>query len=538
MDPLQQRQRTGPEPARAEVLSTLPPAVVWLAAAAAALLRALPFLRVVAGSGPPGTVPLPAGYVLNDWLAYVALVRQGPGLLANPFTTEPQDGRIVLLLHQALAAVHRATGADPFWILELSRIPLVALLALAVWRFTGHILRSDRERVWASCLVLFSGGLGYLVLLALPMAPEPLRAAAGQDLWTAYGWSTFEAAYNPLWVAGLTLQFLALRPLLQPGGPRTLRDGAAASVAFLACWLVHPYSAVVVAAAALVPAASEWVSGDRAGWARLRNVGVALAPAALACGALLLWQRADPAFRAASGGFFGQQAATVFWYPVTLAAVGFFALRGLRTWAGERHPWRHGFAGWVAALVLLHASNVVNGYHFVFALHAPLAMLAAGPVSRWFSSGRGAPAAVARAAVALALFGSAIGTTALDAGAASAHYVARPLHDLLTELGRAPPGNVLAPAALGNVVPAYGRHRVFVGHWFMTPDYERRAARYEELVRDPGRAAELDALIRRERIRYLVLPAGSAGPALSALGVPVEAARQFGELVLVWLADG
>jgi hypothetical protein len=510
---------------------------VWLAAAAAVLLRALPFLRVVASSGPPGSAPLPAGYVLNDWLAYVALVRQGPGLLANPFTTEPQDGRIVLLLHQVLGAVHRATGADPFWLLELSRIPLVALLALVVWRFTRHVLPSDRERTWASCLVLLSGGLGYLVLLALPILPEPLRAAAGQDLWTAYGWSTFEATYNPLWVAGSALVLVALRPLLQRGGPRTARDRVTASAAFLASWLVHPYSAVVVAAAALGPVASEWVSGERDGWPRLRNVVVALAPAAAACCALLLWQLGDPAFGAASGGFFGQQAAPVFWYPVTLAAVGFFALRGLRAWADERHPWRHGFAGWIGAVVLLHSSNVVNGYHFVFALHAPLAILAAGPISRFFSSGsKGRPGPALRGAVAAALFGSAIGVTAIDARSASAHHLARPVHELLTALGDLPPGHVLAPAGLGNAVPAYGRHRVFVGHWFMTPEHDARAALYDELVRDPARLSELDALVRREGVRYLVLPAAVSGRVLTGLRVRVEGATQFGDLVLARLA--
>ena len=111
------------------------------------------------------------------------------------------------------------------------------------------------------------------------------------------GWSTFEAMFNPLWIAGLALLLVAVRLLIQPGGPRTLRDRATAAAAFAACWLVHPYSAVVVAAAAAGPVASEWISGEREGWTRLRNVALALAPAAAACGALVLWQRDDPAFR-------------------------------------------------------------------------------------------------------------------------------------------------------------------------------------------------------------------------------------------------
>jgi hypothetical protein len=34
---------------------------------------------------------------------------------------------------------------------------------------------------------------------------EGLGIVTAQDLWRLYGWSTFEALYNPLWAAGLAL---------------------------------------------------------------------------------------------------------------------------------------------------------------------------------------------------------------------------------------------------------------------------------------------------------------------------------------------
>lgn len=509
------------------------PAVVWVVAGLVALLRLLPFARLAVMTPPAGLVAVPAPYVAKDWLAYVALVRQGAGLLSNPFTTDAQDGRMVFLLHQTLGAIHEATGADPFWLLELSRIPLLFAFAAVVWRFTGALGLGSVERKWASVLVLASGGFGWLVLATLSWWPEPIRLAAGQDLWTAYGWSTFDSAFNPLWLAGLTLAWATLRPLLQPGGPLTARDRTVAALGFTATWLVHPYSAIVIAAAAGGAIASEWLSGAPAS-TRLRNVAVALLVPACAILALVAWQRGDPAYRAASSGFFGQQAASVSWYPIAFGALGFFAVRGLRDWARVDHPWRHGIAGWVGSVVLLHSSNVVNGYHFVFALHGALALLAASPIARWYSSRtRGVASRTAATALAVALFAAPLATTAIDVRAADTSHVTEPVARLLASIATAPAARVLAPPNVGNLIPAFGPHRVYVGHWFMTPDHDARAAWYHAVVSDPARAPELRTTVLRERIGMVVLPARAAYALVPALALPIASIDTFGDLVLL-----
>jgi hypothetical protein len=520
-------------------LDRLPPARVWIAVSVVALLRSFPFFRLVGGPTPAGALPLPTPYVPPDWLAYAAMIRQGPELLANPFTTEPQAGRIILLFHQLLGALHQWTGADPFWLLELSRIPLLFLFTLALWRFLRAVLPDHGSRVWAAMLVFLSGGLAYVVRWALPLLPEAIRGPADQDLWTAYGWSTFEAFYNPLWIAGLTLALISLRPLLQPGGPQTARDQITAGVGLTLAWFVHPYSAVMVVAAATTAAVSYWISGEPGAWLRTGRLARALGPAAAVCSALALWQRSDPAFRAASGGFFGPQMAPVFWYPVTLAAVGFFALRGWRNWVHAHHPWHPGIAGWVGAVILLHTSNVINGYHFVFGLHLPLCIVAAEPVASWFRER--CPSArdwTGTLAVLVALFGATPATTLDDFRATARNYLPEGTHRLLVSLASLPPSHVLAPADIGNLIPAFSRHRVYVGHWFMTPDFQQRAERARELLDNPARSADLRELVRTSSIQYLVLPSPQADRVLDALGWPLESVQRYGRLTLARLAPG
>jgi hypothetical protein len=171
--------------------------------------------------------------------------------------------------------------------------------------------------------------------------------------------------------------------------------------------------------------------------------------------------------------------------------------------------------GWIAAIGLLQSSPVLNGYHFVPYGYIPVALLAADPVSRTFERLRaGASAAAGALALAALLFA---GTAANAAGAFEevaglqlpADYAAA-----LASLAALPPGNVLCESGVGNAVPAFGPHRVFVGHWFMTPDREGRAELAGRAL-GPGGGALARQLVESERIDY-VLAVTPAVPSLAA----------------------
>ena len=227
---------------------------LWLGVALVAGLRALPYLAAVHDPGTSGGVLPPLGYNPKDWLPYVAFIREaaanGQLFQANPFTTSPQDGRYLLLLQDGLGFFCRLTSANPFTVLELSRIPLLALMMLAFWRVTGVVLRERFERVLACWLLLLSGGLEVLVDLGAGWIPAQVHETVQQDLWHLQGWNTFAASYNPLWVAGLALTFATLVPVLRPRGPAGWRDAITLALGVpLLAW-THPYSAIVVVAVA------------------------------------------------------------------------------------------------------------------------------------------------------------------------------------------------------------------------------------------------------------------------------------------------
>jgi hypothetical protein len=508
-------------------------------------LRALPWVELRLLPAVPGGAYLPLGYIPKDWLAYVAMIRQpgdtGNWLLANPFTTEPQEGRFILLFHQILGAVRAATGSDPFWLLEFSRLPLLLLFFAVLWRFLRRVLVGRRECLWAAGLVAFSGGLEPLALRLASTAMPATAPLVAQDLWHLYGWSSFGAFYNPLWIAGLVLLLLTLPPLLEPGGPRGWRQFAGVGVGMLLLGLTHTYSAGIAVAAVAGVAGTELVFDPGALRARLPRLTLALATPLLLLLLIANWQLQDPVFRASAGGLLGPQAPSLFWYPITFGAVGFFALRGLQRWGREAHPWRFVIGGWLAGGAFLATSTLLNGYHFIFGMHIPLCIAAAPALVAWIDVARGAGIAgrLRLVLVAVLLFLSPVVITLNSlAEAPDASLVPSTYLDVASELRGLPPTLVLAAPELGNLIPALTPHRVWIGHWFMTPDFGRRSAWYLALVTRPeAQARALRALVVSERLGALVVPASLAPRIIAILG-PAATATGHGDLAVVRLRQG
>lgn len=509
------------------------PLAVYAAAVTAALLHSLPFLRTRLGAPAPGQSWVGVPFIPPDWLAYIALIREKPRagqvLLANPFTTDAQDGRLVLLLHHALSWAHRATGIDPAWLLEVSRAALIVAFALTLFRFLEGVLDS-RTRVWAVVLTLLSGGLDFVALSATRWLPPDMAGVIEAGLWSMHGWTTFQALYNPLWAAGLVLLLLGLRPLLQPGGPTSRRDFVQAGAALLVAYVVHPYSAIAMLAIVLSAAAGEWIVSGRFALRTAGRVAAAVMPSLLAIGLIALWQLADPVVRRTSGGALGVKAIPAFWYPIAWAAVALFALKGWRAWIAAQHPWRYAIGGWFVGIALLHSSPVLNGVHFVAYAYLPVAIFAAGPLARAFAGLR----RMGVVALAVLVFSGTAATAARAFTEVEQFQIPRDHEAVLASLARLPPGNVLCDAAFGNVVPAYGPHRVYVGHWFMTPEYEVRALRVAAAFeRPPGDVREI---VEEARIDYVVAPIGAAQRIFAALGDYAPKFEVHGEVVLLRLS--
>ncbi|MCP4203691.1 MAG: hypothetical protein GY769_17375, partial [bacterium] len=442
-----------------------PPLAYWTLPAFVSVLRALPYLKTLRTEPSAGSSVLQIGYNPPDWLAYLAMIRQVPDrgafFFENPFTTELQSGRLVLLFHWLIGAISALTGADPNLVLELSRVLLLFAFFGVLWWFTRPILASRTERLWAAALIGLGGGLDVYLrpfAHALPEAPADLFRAATSSL---YGWSTFGAFYNPLWIAALTGLLVLLRPVL------SARELTKAQILLLGLglallWLIHPYSAIAfVAITSLHWTARALFYRSAFGLRDLASVGAVFA---LAVGPLILWQRMDPVFRMASNGVLGSLGRSVFWYPLTYGVVLVLAIWGLRIWASHGHTYRVAISSWIVAVAVLHSSMIWNGHHYVMYQHIPLSILAATAITT-FTRGFGTTG-LRRGAGVVAVLALVFGTPVLVSSEALREVEARePVPtaalEMIEDLAQRPPGHVLASERLGNILPAHTHPQVF-----------------------------------------------------------------------------
>lgn len=565
---------------------TSPPAAYWLIPLTVAALRAIPFLASRLAAPPPDSFYPPFGYNPIDGLAYVGFIRQaaetGDWLLVNAHTTQPQDGRYFLPLFSLLGWVCRLTGLSPFTALELARVPLVFAFFAVFWRFAGDFLPDRRQRLLAAMLVAFAGGVEFLAHATLSWWPAAWHRPLFESISDDYGWSTFAALFNPLWGAGLTLALLALRPVLKPKpGPRRSADNPASDFGFrisdfppssragnpahegaaddlvrgtpavalppaaspawrdaalvagwtVATYLVHPYSGLGVLAISggvlLMRALS------RAGRAEALRLAAGLTAAVAVIAGFSAWQHQDAVFHATARGLFGPHGLSVLWYPLTLGATG--GLAALGAWQRGRAgaPGKRELLVWAGVAALLHWSPWTSGYHFVYLLPLPLGLLAAPALDallRVFADDAAPLRRQFGAALVVALaFQSAPAVTWRTTRLTLARPFPTPVRDAMQVLAREPAARVYASPHLGLIVPAYTAHRVVVGHWFLTPQHATKQARYNALMAGLVSTEDFLAELRREAVRYVLLPPRARAEVVEALTAAARQVETFGD---------
>ncbi len=513
----------------------LPPASFWVLPAAIALLRMIPYLWSLVVEPPDGTAVLNIGYNPRDFLSYLAFIRQaasdGTFLWHDVFTTEPHEPRFILLFHWILGAISGVSGASPTTVLEMSRVPLTFAFFGVLWWFLRPLVPGSRDRLATCAVIGLSGGIEGLVRLFIADVPAAFNPALIlQSTWPLFGWNTFQVLYNPLWIAALTIFLVVLRPILHPSGPQGWAELTQVAVGFFILYWVHPYSAIVVLAIVLTSPIVELLFDQPVNWRKYARVAGALTGALAVIGPIAWWQSQDAVYRAASGNVFGSLQLPVFWYPLTLGAVGIVAVRGARLLFASRDPHRFAIASWIVAVVLLHTSPLLNGYHFILYLHLPLCICAAPEVLKIFTSIRDSHRAARLKALGLlaALFvGFGLSTVEAVSDVRQRNLVPAAYREIVTSLATRPSGNALVPPALGNILPAYTGHRVWVGHWFLTPNYTEKTAQYRAMA-SGSVPADLRSVVSGQQIRYLVWPRDARDNILDALGSQVDSTVSFG----------
>ena len=485
------------------------PAVVWWVASIVVALRMLPWIVGSLTDAGPDKVFIPAMFVSDDFAQYAAMIRQTGEdhafLLNNPFTTEAQQPRFVLLFFEALGLVQRATGLSALTVLELSRIPLIVAFFVCWWRFIEAVISDPRARLWALWLTALGGGLDYIPWGVANFCPPAVADFIRINVYTYNGWSFFGQVQNPIWLAAWLLALPILKRVLQPHGPSERWDPLIIFACFVTLAFTHPYTALFVGVLSAVLGV-------------LRRKSVLRSWIPLGLGALLVagvtaWQMQDAVFRKSAGGLLGDRNSWCIWYPFTLGAVGVFAWLGWKKWSSDAHPWKAGIFAWVVCASILHQSPFTNGYKFIMYLFLPLVLLAAEPlseaISRWRTSG-GAAGRWKSALVIFLIFSSAPITAArsiskeeLDGSRFSAEA-----WSVVQWFKTQPAARVYCSEEIGLLLPAFTPHHTYMGHSFLTPNYFNRVVRYVRQMNNPDdHAAELRKIIQNDNIEYAVVPA-------------------------------
>jgi hypothetical protein len=487
-------------------------------------LRSLPW--IVESRRPAPVVHTPSGkpiafvgaaYIPKDFAAYFAFVeqtrREGVFRLENPFTTDAQDGRFLLLFQWLAGRVARSFDWSTPAAWEAMRVPTGLLLGWALWRWLADVGLSGRRRIYAWVLALTASGLEWIG----GVLPDPFPRWTGRFFWDMYGWSTFASLYNPMWVFCLALALLAQRAVRRWIAVEGSAWNLAAIVAIhLILLLTHAYSflfsfAAIATTCVLVALAPE--RRDR----RLVGLGATLGVLAAVAAGVGRWQAADPAFEAgARQALVETQGLPFVLWPIGFGVVCWGAWRGAvargwlaRTVPAADEPWR----AWVATQMWLGIFPWLSGYKFLYLAHAPIAALAAAGI--FHDADRLRRPRLPALLLAVAAIGSVMTTVrALREPMAhpEIHYMLAADRDALDRIAALPPGGLLASPFLAQHAPWIAARHVYAGHWFLTPDYAARRALVERFYRGDDAAGWKRDFLARARVAYVLYGATDPKP--------------------------
>jgi hypothetical protein len=505
----------------------------WRRAAVAALV-------VVAIS----TLPYAVGYLaqtpdsrfagavfdLEDYHSHLAKMWQGYrgwGRYRVLFTPEEHEGAYVQTFYVALGHLARLLGLDLPFIYHLARVGAGMVLLLVAYRFIA-LFAAGEARWVAFLLAATSSGLGWLSEIVHPTPPGGISPV---DFWLVDAYTFFSLFTFPHFCVAITLLLSLYGVLLRLADePDEMSPGRAsclwkiASAVFLS-WglgLIHPYALLL---ADLVPAL--YLAWHAVAERRLpQRLLVALVLMGLAQAPLLLYDywvfTTSPVFRAWAAqnvtpspplphyllgcGLVGLLAALGIRPALrTSRRARFLLLWGLVTFALVYSPWglqRRFVEGAHVGLCALAGYGLADGLMPVLArpLGRVARLLCSSPRRlRWMAHGL----VVALAALSNLYLVSTYTLTAAARHPALFHTADEVAAVEWLDVHSRWDETVLAPYRAGNWIAGAIGHRVVLGHWAETVDYEVKRRQVEAFYAERMPETDRYGLLGQWGVRYV-----------------------------------
>ena len=180
----------------------------------------------------------------NVYLAYMKQAQEGALFLIDPFTSEPQQGRVINLFFLVLG---RSAGLKHIPLpleYHLARIVSGWLLLMAVYCLGAQALNSVWARRLALALAAFASGFGWLYH-AGPGQPHPIDYGPGLVMPEAITLLTL--LLNPLFCFSVFLMISAIGLGAHALSSGSLRSAALAGLAAFVLGNIHTYDVIPVA---------------------------------------------------------------------------------------------------------------------------------------------------------------------------------------------------------------------------------------------------------------------------------------------------
>jgi hypothetical protein len=213
----------------------------------AVLLLSLPYLHGLSirpeGAYYSGLLTNPDEH--NVYLAYMKQVQEGRFFLIDPFTSEPQQGRVLNVFFLGLGLVARFTRLGLPVVYHMARVVSGWLLLMAIYCLAAQAISDLRARRLALALAAFASGLGWL-FRPQPGQPHPIDYGPGLIMPEAI--TFLSLLLNPLFCFSMFLMVVILGFGAHAFQSGRLRSAAIAGLAALVLGNIHTYDVIPVGA--------------------------------------------------------------------------------------------------------------------------------------------------------------------------------------------------------------------------------------------------------------------------------------------------
>ncbi len=177
------------------------------------------------------------------YYSWTEQVKDGHFIFNNLFTSEDEPRFIFDPFWLAIGILAKIFNLSGFWAYQLARFFLIPVFLAIAYTFISYFFRDVKKRKACLLFLVFASGLGGLVWLAVNLT-EPLIWdvwTAPMDLWTAESTTFFPLYHSPHFTASLTCTISIFLLMLMAFDKKKTGYSLAAGIVAMFLFAFHPY---------------------------------------------------------------------------------------------------------------------------------------------------------------------------------------------------------------------------------------------------------------------------------------------------------